>query len=546
MDGNKRRGSEDFEDGTEPLGKFPKNNGSSDDSQETYSGARWIYSNVSMKRNRIVESDRSSSTKSQNILRRILSPTPGSDNRSPMNDNDSDHEGTLSKTSNQSANSAAVKPIDESFPEIVKELTGEIMNYEVKIASLYGRVKEMTTENEKIRNRYTLMCRGVVSGLSGSNEFDQSIDTEEFSSDDETCASDGTEEYDGLETMDDGGKNEDFGVIVPSERFSKLKEELDSLEARISERLDELKGNQKPMNNTSTFHDLEKFQIDPEGIPLVKNLRTDLRRSLEELKEVRKFTDVRVSNLKSSLTSERAISAKAQRDVETSKTYVKNAADFVQRANSHIEQYKLVNQTQHNVIVSLQRQLANVQERFQNTHIQSASDQKSVSDDYRSISEKYQRILTAYTVLNSISQKQKSDLALLHHLYEEEKRKSVSLTAVVEQQRKYLNPTKIMGPITVPEALAKLSALYENRCDESAREERINLARLATVHEMYRKLLNQKDREHQGVIENLVRELNELKGINTGPRKSDPSGQPRDNFDGDVDRAMGNPGQHYP
>ncbi|CAR25860.1 hypothetical protein ZYGR_0A04330 [Zygosaccharomyces rouxii] len=542
MDGNKRRGSQDFEDDIEPLNKLPKSNGNSNNIHEQNSGSMWIYSNVSMKRNRIVESDNNPFLKSQKYLRRILSPNPQRDNGSSMNDADSGDARNSNKNLAQSPD-AAVKPIDESFRDIMNQLTGEIMNYEVKLASLYGKVEEMKTENVKIRNRYTLMCRGVVGSLGGSNDFDQSVDTEEFSSDDETCASDGTEACDEPEMMNDGGKNEEFGVIVPSERFSKLKDELDTLETRILNRFEELQENQKSTNNTSP-NDLERLGVNLEDIPLVKNLRTDLRRSLEELKEVRKFTDIRVSNLKSTLTSERKISATARRDFESSKVYVKNAADFVNRANSHIEQYKLVNQTQHNVIESLQRQLANVQEKIKNTQVQSASDQKNVSDEYRLVSEKYQRIFTAYTVLNSISQKQKSDVALLHHLYEEEKRKSVSLIAVVEQQRKLMNPTRYMGPITASEALTRLSALYDNRCDESAREERTNLARMATIHVMYKNLLDQKDREHQGAIENLVRELNELKGINTAPQKSDPSGQSRDIFDGDVDRAMANPEQH--
>lgn len=540
MDGGKRRGPKVLDNAIEPANKLSNNNVKPNDPHDISSNNRWIYSNVSMKRNRVVESDRSSFVKSQKILKKILSPNPETSDGSSMNEDDSDHTKTLNTNSKQDPSSAP-RPIYESFHDVMKELRDEIMNYEVKLNRLYSKVKQMTMENEKIRNRYTIMCRGVVNDLNGSSDFNQSIDTEEFSSDDETCASDCTEAHDELETTDNSGKNDEFGIVLPSNKFLRLKEQLDSLEGPISERLKEIEGNQEPINNTSV-NDPERLGIDPESIPLVKNLRADLKRSLDELKEVRKFTDVRLANLKSVLTTERNISARAQRDVETSKAYTANAVAFVERANSHIEQYKLVNQTQHNVIVSLQRQLANMQERIQNTHVQPPSDQTNVSDDYHQISEKYHRALTAYAVLNSISEKQKSDIVLLQHLYEEEKKKSFSLTTVVEQQRKYLNPARLMNSISIPEALSKLSALYDNRCDESAREEQMNIARTATIHQMYKNLLIQKDREHQGVIENLVREIDKLKDTNSNPQKSDPSDYSRNSFDGDVDRAMGNSG----
>lgn len=540
MDGSKRRGPEDLDNAIEPANKFSNNNVKPNDPHNISSSNRWIYSNVSLKRNRIVESDRSSFVKSQKILKKILSPNPETSDGSSTNEDDSDHTKTSNTNSKQDSSSPS-RPIYESFHDVMKELRDNIMDYEVKLTSLYSKVKQMTMENEKIRNRYTLMCRGVVNDLNSSSGFNQSVDTEEFSSDDETCASDWTEAHDEPETTDNSEKNDEFGIVLPSDKLLRLKEQLDSLEGPISERLKEIGGNQESINNTSV-NDLERLGIDPESIPLVKNLRADLKRSLDELKEVRKFTDVRLANLKSVLTTERNISAKAQRDVETSKAYTANAVAFVERANSHIEQYKLVNQTQHNVIVSLQRQLANIQERVQNTHVQSPSDQTNVSEDYNQISEKYRHSLTAYAVLNSISEKQKSDIILLQHLYEEEKKKSFSLTAVVEQQRKYLNPTRLMSSISIPEALSKLSALYDNRCDESAREEQMNLARMATVHQMYKNLLMQKDREHQGVIENLVTEINKLKDTSVSPQKSDPSDYSRNSFDGDVDRAMGNSG----
>lgn len=552
---NKRRDSQDPEYGTQPSSKIPKNNSNPNDQQEDVKGM-WIYSNASMKRNKIIESNHSSFMKPQRLLRGILSPSPqirngpsisdlndDSDNHNTKNevrsDNDQDNDDVRNSTEDFiESTDDATKPVNDSLHGIIKQLTREIVNYELKISSLYGKVKEMTTENEKIRNRYTLMCRGVVGGVNSFNSFDQSADTEELSSDDETCASDGTEsnEEDEMKEADDQiGR---FRIVAPSEKLSIIRDDLESLENRILERLHNLKEDQKFPSKASPS-DLERLGINLEEIPLIKDLRANMNRVTNELKDVRKFAEIRVANLKGAIISEKRLAEKAQKDVEKSKDYVRRATDFVQQATPKMEHLKVVNGSQRNVIESLKRQLISAQERFEN-NAKFVNDQNSVSEDYYPIFERHNRVFTAYTMLSTVSHMQKSDLTILHRLYEEERTKSISLTQVIEQQRKFLNPTRYFGQITVSDALTRLSVQYDNLCNECTREERVNRAKITSIHQMYTNLLKEKDREYQAVIESLVGELNDVKGINsnTVPPKLDPS-NPTDPYPKeDIDRII--------
>lgn len=428
----------------------------------------------------------------------------------------------------EAENIAGRNEMEESVRSILKHLTHEIMKYEMAIASLYGKIKEMDNENERLRQRYTLMCTDVVTAARQSNDLSTN-DTAE-STIEEECFSDGTEEE-----IDP----------IPSSNFSILKQELETLENRIVERLKELEENQRPIKQNA----LPNNEHEDDQISIVKELKQKLDRKESELKEVRKYAEIRVSNLKSSLISARTLQEKTNRKYEDTKERAKKASKLVSESNASIEHYKAIAHFQKDIIRSLRLQLNE-----KDLKISSASpkilqdnvpptdyeERNSTNKSHDLLLEKYNRISAAYTVLSSVSNMQNNDLTILTQQYEEERLKSLSLMSAVEQQRKISNTVRKAGPFRESDDLKKVSKMYEDLCEQQSKEAALHDEELNRVHDMYRKLLKKKDEEHHCTIENIAQELSEFRGFSEAHslEKNEEQSSIGDNLEEDIDKSL--------
>lgn len=436
--------------------------------------------------------------------------------------------GSHPKWGREAVNVAGRNEMEEAIRSILKHLTHEIMKYEMAIAGLYGKIKEMDNENERLRQRYTLMCADVVTAARQSNDLSTN-DTAE-STVEEECFSDDTEEE-----LDP----------IPSSNFSILKQELETLENRIVERLKELEKNQRPIIQNA----LPNNEHEDDQISIVKELKQKLDRKESELKEVRKYADIRVSNLKSSLISARTLQEKTNRKYEDTKERAKKASKLVSEANASIKHYEAIARFQKDIIRSLRLQLNEKEVKFINTSPNTLQDngptadhgeRNSTSKAYDLLLEKYNRISAAYTVLSSVSNTQNNDLTILTQQYEEERLKNLSLMSAVEQQRKISNTVRKAGPFRESDDLKKVSKMYEDLCDQQSKEAARHDEELNRLHDMYKKLLKKKDEDHHCAIENIAQELKEYRGFSEAQslEKNEEQSSIGDNFEEDIDKSL--------
>lgn len=439
---------------------------------------------------------------------------------------------------------------ESELKENVKKMTEEIMRYEIRIASLYGRMVETNKENEILKKHnklfyekgFTLNAKiidkAANKALSLSNDEDNVVVTsgekpEQFATLCEKLCSE-SEHRVTSEEPDEGfplssysqsptqklltssnGKNKRM-ENAQREKNLILKEKLELLESRIIIRLQEyekaqlsLEENTELLKKNSLVDDLS---LSAEN-PLVKELRQKLIHGSNEIRKVRKFANVRVSNLKVALESEKSATKNLKKEFEETKVYVRKSAEYIAQANRYLNKYRKTIEEQRGVITALQKksnETSKAEPTAKNPHLISPA---------IDLTDKYNQMATGYASLTKVSNIQKSDIMILNQQLDEEKLKSESLMAIINEQTKELAQFKgVSGKLSNENAIEKLSTKCDNLCQQRRKDEQLYQNRMKHLHKMYRMLLKNKDSENQSCIENMVEELEELRKLHSATR----------------------------
>lgn len=434
--------------------------------------------------------------------------------------------------------------------ENLKKMTEEIMRYEIRIASLYGRMVETNRENEILKKSnklfyekgFTLNAKiidkAANEALSLSNDEDNLVVTseerpEQFATLREKLCSESehrvaSEEPDERFPLSSYSQSPTQKLLTSSNEKNKgmnnaqheknliLKEKLELLESRIINRLQEyekaqlsLEENTELLKKNSLVDDLS---LSAEN-PLVKELRQKLIHGSDEIRKVRKFANVRVSNLKVALESEKSATKNLKKEFEDTKVYVRKSAEYIAQANRYLNKYRKTIEEQRGVITALQKK-SNVTSKVEPT----AKNPHPISPAI-DLTDKYNQMATGYASLTKVSNIQKSDIMILNQQLDEEKLKSESLMAIIDEQTKELAQFKgTSGKLSNENALGKLSTKYDNLCQQRKKDEQLYQNRMKHLHKMYRMLLKNKDSENQSCIESMVEELEELRKLHSATR----------------------------
>lgn len=432
---------------------------------------------------------------------------------------------------------------ESELKENVKKMTEEIMRYEIRIASLYGRMVETNKENEILKKHnklfygkgFTLSSNitdnAANEAHSCTNDEDNLVATSKqiatkLSIESEGCvASEKPHDRFPLSAnsqspiqkrlTSSNGKHKKMENIQHEKNIT-LKKKLDLLESRIIIRLKEYEQAQLSLKENTELIKKKSFGNDlslSEESPLIKELKQKLIHGNNELTKVKKFANVRVSNLRVALETEKSAMKNLRKEFEQTKVYVRKSAEYIAQANRYLSKYQKTIEEQRGVIQSLQKksnETSQVEPTDKNAHLISPA---------VDLTDKYHQIATGYASLTKVSNIQKSDIVILNQQLDEEKLKSESLMAIIDEQTKELAQFKgISGKLSDESALGKLSTKYDHLYQQRKKDEEQYHNRTKHLHKMYRILLKNKDSENQTCIENMVEELGELRKRHSASR----------------------------
>lgn len=380
--------------------------------------------------------------------------------------------------------------------DYLKQMSDEIMRYEIRLASLHGRMVELTRENQRLRNddNYRLICKRLAGKLvAESKERGSWKDVEERNREensveaisDTTSISNGgdiqetDEHYDkkpaGVPIVSQVDSPQDLSLLDKnhSECHSKPKRALEKLEKGILKRLHEYDVALKSAEDEASMQ-LCGARLVKDESPFVEELKNKLLNGASELAKVRVYTATRVANLKAALSKQQVDRQFLQKMNEEYRSALMKWENFGENVKGYVPHY----------IETIKRQKETIdnQNRIMEMQILATEEQKKTIQELRaqlSQVESVQADSLSCTELNRVTTLQKRDIDTLKQYLHEEKLKSEHLKELVEHLRKDLATRGAANP--------EYARLAHNAAQKDVEEK--HRMEIRTLHKMYSNLL---------------------------------------------------------
>lgn len=398
------------------------------------------------------------------------------------------------------AKQRAISEVGEEFrysqPDLkqyLKQMSEEIMRYEMRLASLHGRMAELTRENERLRNddKYRLICTRLADKLVAETKEklyrkskDKIVEGKDCSkvSDDTTSGFSGPQHTEDFEAgnhirelpINEVGKSQGLPRLSEgkSEDCRKSSKALETLEKRILERLDKYEEALSEAEDKMAKRTHSVTLLKSES-PFVEDLRDRLLCANRDLARVRSYTTTRLSNLKIALEKEQVSCRSLQKQNGEYKETLNRWETFGKQAQAYFPHYT----------ETINRQKGTIEQ--QNSRIE---EQKATIEEQKNANIELKTRLTQfdqsradepipYRELASIVESQKKDIGALNQYLHDEKVKSRNLVSIVEQLRNV--STKKSQQMNLPQDDVRSTEIEERHRME-----------IRTLHKMYNSLLN--------------------------------------------------------
>lgn len=377
----------------------------------------------------------------------------------------------------------------------LKQMSDEVMRYEIRLASLHGRMVELTRENQSLRNddNYRLICKRLAGKLvaeSKERRFRKNMEKKDREENSVEAISDAISVSNGgdIQETDEQYDAKPAGVVIirqvnspqdsspdknHSECHSKPKRALEKLEKGILNRLHEYEVALKSAEDEASMQ-LRGARLVKDESPFVEELKNELLNGASELAKVRAYTATRVTNLKAALSKQQVDRQFLQKMNEEYRSALVKWENFGENVKGYVPHY----------IETIKRQKETIdnQNRIMEMQILATEEQKKTIEDLRaqlSQVESVQADSPSCIELNRVTTLQKRDIDTLKQYLHEEKLKSEHLKEVVEHLRKDLATRGAASP-----EYARLAHSAAQRdVEEKHRME------IRTLHKMYSNLL---------------------------------------------------------
>ncbi|QLL34821.1 hypothetical protein HG536_0H01960 [Torulaspora globosa] len=320
-----------------------------------------------------------------------------------------------SSTSSGNLGSSVELPLEKrEIRESLQKMSDEIMRYELRLASLYGRIAVLSKENERLRDDRALresLAAQLVDETKSRESKRLDIGVQEHN-----------KRVDSAPSIGESGEGEHAtteGQGVSPRELSKSNEtaygKLKQLESRILGRLEEYETLTAiaEQNISATSDERKAFQLES---PFVMELKAKIIRLHEELTQVRSIHDARLTNMKRAFQREQDTRFQLEQRLAYDKQIFQKWARFGQTAGEYIKQFKFEIQEQNKTILyykNKEAQMNNLQGNY-----------KTAVESYKSLSE--------------LAEARRKDIELLNTQLEHSKLENKSLEAVIHRQREQI------------------------------------------------------------------------------------------------------------
>lgn len=406
----------------------------------------------------------------------------------------------------------------------MKKMIEDIMRYEIRIASLYGRMAKMQKENDILRDDFkmvsernidlTLSLRKKLNSRSKEAFYDSAEEQSTSREDRKRKVADVVEDRDNPNGIQHFKRQNTHSTQVTDK--AELSKMLEKLQRSIIKRLEEYRGVQKKLEKRfEQLEESEKHQLDSlrEESPLIKHLRSNLLRVHNELKVVREFGNVRAANLKAALDLQKNNVVVLNRKLEANHVHMDKSSKSLREASKYIKSYQMAFNEQRKQILDLSDKAS---------QINSTSAPKAIEKEQLSKSDN----TTDMESLTKVIEIQREDISILNEELHQEKLKNKSLLRTLEGHNTGQQNGAIRANDHQREGLTKS---YIEVLEQQAQDKENYHKRIQHIHKTYRAILHQKDVEHRNHLNSIslsFRENNEPKSLSTNvitEKKSDPN-----------------------
>lgn len=353
----------------------------------------------------------------------------------------------------------------------VSRLSKEILNYELKVSSLIGKISDIENDRHGLEKAYNSLCAKL------KEEGDKNI----------------AGDHQILSSNTDGGSN--ASEVASSELLS--------LEKKVAERIEEYRKYTKLLTDrqkTSSFTPVEDLQVSMES-PLVKELKNRLVKSRREVIQIQSLMKTRTISLNSYLTKVQNENKLLKAELAKSKEYFSSIGSYMSKFNETTMKYKKNSEEQAAKILELNRK---IKSKPNNSSMN--GDHEKVIQANSSLTIKCNKLFTAYQQIYDQFTVTKEKVTGLKASLLKEQNLNSELGKVINQQNSTIkmlsqNPSNGSGEDS---SEGYWKGEYERVVQRRNEEFRQTQLQIANIHKNYLKLLADKEKGYQEVLQNLT------------------------------------------
>ncbi|QLQ81938.1 hypothetical protein HG537_0G01920 [Torulaspora globosa] len=338
----------------------------------------------------------------------------GDSEKEKQGENGQEASGLTSESSISSENvgdSVEVPLEDVEVRESLQKMSEEIMRYELRLASLHGRIAVLKKENERLRDDRALR-ESLASQLADETERRESkkpdTEVEEDNSSVDTDLS--IEEIEEREFTTD--VEQDTSPYESSKGNDRAYRRLKQLESRILERLEEYRNlTATAEENVSAMTD-ERNALQLES-PFVMQLKDKIIRLHDELTQVRSTHKTHLSNMKRAFQKEHDLRVQVEQHLNYDRQVMQKWAAFGEKASEYITRYRSKLQQQEETISYYKKK------EVQTNNLQAY----------------YKNAVESFQSLSQVAEARKKDIEILSTQLNNSKLKNKSLEDIILRQR---------------------------------------------------------------------------------------------------------------